>query len=301
MTVTAPHKGTLTPNKRKAAKKTAPKAAAGGSYRPDVGFAKTDGIKVTLRAEKGITTKKYLTVPFRFQAPPINELERPLSAPWPTFETLSDGQRSRPEGAALEVWTLETLFYWDYEQWMVWTGTADTNPNAVNGVFEPQLFIKELKEIAKANAIFRFVMEDPTVWGSQPLVNALATLTGVAPKQKPGEVGTEYLTLTVQEFKEIELLQQKRSRKSDNDRERKYQVKTTDTLVEIARHEMGRPSAWREIAKANGITGVHSNDAAALQQWLKTHHKTEIIIPAIPRHAQRPTVRSTSSPKARGT
>lgn len=301
MSAIVPHKGTVQAHTRKPKKAHPKKNNHAGTYRSDVGFDHADGSKITLRAEKGITDEKVLTTPFRFQCPPIGELERPLSSPWPTFATLSAGQRSRPEGAALEIWQLETLFMWDYEPFVVWTGTSANQPNAVNGVFEPQLFIEELKAIAEADAIFRLVIEDPNIWGAYQLVNSLATLTGVIAKQKAGEVGTEYMTLTFQQFREIELNQQGRRRKSATDRERTYLVKTSDTLAEIARRELGRPSEWRRIAGANGIKGVHSNDAQGLQLWLLAHHKTTLKIPAIPRHAKRPAVRRSSSEKARGT
>lgn len=298
--VDVPHLG-RTEHGKKPATKPKPTASTAGGYRGSAGFTGADGARITLSAVKGLTPSKFLTTPFRFQCPPLNELERALVAPWPVFETLSAGERSRPQGAALEVWTIETLFHWDYEPFMVWTGSdASGTPNATNGVFEPQLFIAELKAIAHANVIVRLVLEDPVVWGPKALINSLATLTGVAPKQKPGEVGSEYLTLTVQEFREITLEQQKR-RRSQNDHERKVKPKKTDTLADLARHEMGRPSDWRLIAKANGIEGVDSGSASQLQTWLKKHHKTQLVIPATPRHAARPTVRSTSSGKARGT
>lgn len=256
-----------------------------GTSRTDEPFLK-DGIHITLRAEKGLTNPKFLVTPFRFQCPPLNQFDRPLSVPWPVFETLSADERSRPQGAALRQWTFDTLFVWDHEPFVVWTGSSAKKPNAANGIFEPQEFIAELDTIAEKNVIFRLAVSQPSVWGATALVNSLAVITAVQPTQKAGEVGTEYLTITFQQFRDLTV--GNRRRHSASKGAHSYSVQQGDTLHEIARKQLGHPSEWRRIAAVNGITNVGANDAAALAAWLKAHHRTTLKIPAQKKAEHRP-------------
>jgi len=291
----SPHKGSVKAGQG-AAKTGAraithePKAnSKDGTYRSDAPFRSTAGLRVTLSAVRGITTPGYLTVPFRFQCPPIADLQRDLETPWPSYQTLSLGARSRSQGASLQQWPVSTLFVWDNESFVVWTGTHSHHPNAVNGVFEPQLFIEELEHIAHGNLIFRLVIANPVIWGARTMVSSLANIVSMQPRQPVGEIGTEYMVITFQEFREVTIGESRRS--NPNFQAHTYQTKTTDTLYDIARKELGKASDWRRIAAANGIKNVNPSDIGALQDWLLKHHKTSMRVPTVRRHEAKPKTR----------
>jgi hypothetical protein len=286
------------------------KSASDGSNRQNVGFDKDGGIRVTLRAEKGVTADGILKTPFRFQCPPLNEFTRPLLAPWNPFETLSAREQSRPQGASLRQWQFDTLFVWDNEPFVVWKGTDQRPANAKNGFFEPQAFIAELEAIAEANGIFRLLADEPKIW-SKPIVNSLATLTGVSPTQKAGEIGTEYVTVTFQQYRELTADGTRRARSGSTPGAGSsggsggpspghgagvmpvaYRVLSTDSLYDVARKQMGSPSDWRNVAALNGITNVSASDAGQLQAWMQAHHKTTLLLP--------PKVKHSSTPSAAG-
>jgi hypothetical protein len=127
--------------------------------------------------------------------------------------------------------------------------------------------------------IFRLVLAQPAVWGNTPIINMLATLTALQPLQKQDEVGTEYLSATFLEWGPDEEIQRKQRPVSHG--KTKWKLKQGDTLYEIAKKShWHRASAWRTVAKANGIKGVAPSSAAELAAWAKKHHKKELTIPA---------------------
>jgi len=274
--------------------------SADGSWRPDVPFDTQEGIRVTLRAEKGVTDPDYLKVPFRFQCPPLSAFTRPLSVPWPTFETLSAMERSRPQGAALRIWQFDTMFVWDHEEWVIWTGAQHAHGhgknrvNARSGVFEPQLFLRELEEIATHNVIFRLVVDEPVVW-AQSLINSLAVITGVTPTIKSGESTTEYVTMVLQEFRDLTVGQPGRSAATSVGNPSTVKVSSTDTLYELARKLLGKPSDWRRFAAINGISNVNPNDPGALSAWMAAHHKATLKVPPQQKHAKMPSAAAMTS------
>lgn len=253
--------------------------AVDGSWRPDLPFTGSDGLKVTLRAASGVTDPKVLTVPLRLQAPVTDDLSRSYQHPWSPYDTIRLGQRSRPMGPQLLELQISTLLLDEPAQ--------DASDGVVVWPYapEPQKVLAELRYLAgigpagkrgKATP-FRLTISQPVVWDDDEIVNMLAVLTRVEAAQKAGSVGTEYVTLTFLEFEEDELARRRQPREQQT--ARVHVLKTTDTLYALATAFYHQPSAWKQIATANGISGVLPNSAADLAAWAKRHSKKQLSIP----------------------
>jgi hypothetical protein len=248
-----------------------------GTWRPDTPFLTTDGLKVTMRRAAGLTPKGILDVPMRFQAPPLGAFPRPYRFNWATFDTVSGGQHSRPMGAQLLDLRIDTL--------LMDRLVADATTGVVvwDDAPDPQRVLEELRFIAGADddrkgpaAPFRLVVNQPAVW-EDPVVDMVATLTGVEPSQQPGEIGTEYLSLSFLEYPELKAGRQHRNEQPAKD----HKVSLgKDDLYELAKRYLHSPSKWREIAKANGITGVSPGSESDLATWMRRHHKRSLRIPS---------------------
>lgn len=253
-----------------------------GSWRPDQGFSGDHGIRITLRKERGVTTGDVLRVPFRFPVPVMDDFSRGHTFNWSTYDTLRLGQRSRPDGKQLLILPLDTMFPSRAVQ------HAMTGVTVWDGVADPQGMLRELEWIAGIASgsqpqVFRLILDQPSMWGKDALVNMLATLTVVQPTQKTNEPGTEYVSLSFLEFNEDVANRKQRSRASGP---LTYTLRSGDTLYEIAKKSpFHAASAWRTIAKANGITGVSPGSASELAAWAKKHHKTAIVIPSLAMNA----------------
>lgn len=253
-------------------------AVRNGSWRPDRRFAGADGIKISLRHEKGVTTGDVLRVPMRFQGPVLNDFARPYLFNWATFSTLRLGERSRPDGRQLLAPSIDTI--------LMDGPTSDASSGIIvwDGPHSPQRVIRELLWImgytrGATAQVFRLVIDQPAVWGAEPLINMLATLNAMTPTQKSGSVGTEYVSLGFLEFAEDTAGRKQRPSASGSGT---HTLRAGDTLYEIAKNSTFRAaSAWRVIAHANGITGVSPSSASELAAWAKRHHKTELTIPAL--------------------
>lgn len=249
-----------------------------GLWRPNHGFSSKHGVRIVMRREHGVTKGDVLRVPFRFQTPAMNDLDRQYEFNWATYDTIRLGQKSRPDGRQLVSLQVDTMFL-DHHAAHASTGTV-----IWKGRPEPQRLLDELRWImgytpGSQPEIFRLVLSQPAVWGPRPLVNMLAALTNVEPVQRQDEVGTEYLSATFLEYPEDESIRRKQRPVSHG--ATKWKLKKGDTLYEIAKKShFHRPSAWKTIAAANGIKGVSPSSADDLAAWAKKHHKTEISIPA---------------------
>jgi hypothetical protein len=243
-----------------------------GTYRPRKRFEGTEGLQVTLRRVKGVTRNGALLVPFRFQVPPINEFARQWHHEWTKYGTLRMGERARPQGTTLKSLPFSTIFLdppaQDDVSFVIWDGAP-----------EPQKLIDELAWLMEHAVVFRLVIAQPAVWGKDRLVNRLAYLSDMQATQKNGEVGSEYLDLVFDQWKEAEA-DRRRRRPRDEDKTRKHKLRAgKDDLYEIAKRYYKQPSAWRKIAKANGIKGVSPGSEAELTKWAKKHRKKTLKIP----------------------
>jgi len=277
MAAKRPNKGSVAPSSA-ALKRAKTTRARDGAWRPDKPFTHEDGVKITMRRERGITTGNVLRVPFRFQVPPLDNLDRPFAFDWSTYTTLRLGERSRPMGRKLRQLQISTMLLDDV--------AADGSTGVVvwDGVADPQGMIRELQWImgeipGSEPQVFRLVLNQPAVWGDTPLVNMLAALTALTPSQHAGEVGTEYLSATFLEYPEDEQVGRKQRPQSTG--KTRVNLHGGDTLYEIAKKShFHRASAWKAIANANGMKGVSPSSADDLAAWAKRHHKTALTIPA---------------------
>lgn len=257
-------------------------SALDGSWRPDQPFLGSDGLKVTLRTSPGLTDPGVLKVPLRLQAPVTDDFQRSHAFQWSTYDTIRLGQRSRPMGMQL----LELQF-----STVLLDGPAQ---DATSGVViwpyapEPQKIITELRHIAGVGVSgargkatpFRLTITQEAVWGDDEITSMLAVITSVAPTQKAGSVGTEYLNLTFLEYVEDDIT--RRQEPAAPAQTKQAVVKPTDSLYSLATKYYQQPSAWTKIAQANGITGAAAGSPAALQAWLKKHSKKQLRIPPAP-------------------
>lgn len=285
MTTTKPHKGpvdlsnepaslTIEPGRHRAWKGR----YKNGLWRPDRGFTKKFGVRIVLRHEKGVTTGDVLRVPMRFQTPSLNQLRREYQFNWATYDTVRLGQKSRPDGRQLLTLDVDTL--------LMTRDTADASTGVVvwGGRSDPQRMLDELRWIegytpGSQPQVFRMVLSQPEVWGSHAIVNMLAAITGITATQQQDEQGAEYVTISFEEFSANEQLERKQRPVSHG--QTTWRLHKGDTLYEIAKKShWHQPSAWKTIAKANGIKGVSPSSASDLAAWAKKHHKTTIAIPA---------------------
>lgn len=256
----------------------APGSGRNGLWRPDDGFQGWFGVRIVMRREHGVTTGDVLRVPFRFQVPTLSDLSRSHQYNWATYDTVRVGQRSRPQGRQLLNLQVDTM--------LMDGPAADAASGTViwKGIRAPQRMIQELRWImgdlpGSQPQVFRLVLSQPAVWGGHPIVNMLATLTALQPTQRTEEIGTEYISATFLEYPVDEQIARKQRPQSHG--ATRWTLKRGDTLYEIAKKShFHRPSAWKLIARANGITGVSPSSASELAAWAKKHHKTTIIIPA---------------------
>jgi hypothetical protein len=237
-----------------------------GGWRPDLPFDGDDGLKITLRREPGVTPPGFLTVPFRFQAPPLDRYGRAWRFDWTSNQTLRAGEQAREGGRQLERPSFQTMFLDEDLQWLVWTGTLDV-----------QRLLAELKALLVKPAPFRLTVSQPALWGPRPLTNIVAAFTSIEPEERGGELGTEYTQVEFVEVKRQRLEQRRRPRESDH--ERRHTIKAGESLYDIALKVYHRKSAWSKIKKANGIQGVPPDSSRDLSRWAKAHHRTTLRVP----------------------
>lgn len=247
-----------------------PGLTASGAWRPDLPFDGDDGLKITLRREPGMTPAGLLSVPFRFQAPPLDSLRRAWTFDWPTSSTIAAGEQAQEGGRQLDRLSFDTMLLDEELRWMVWAGTLDV-----------QRLLDELRALLEAPAPFRLTIGQPALWGPRPLVNMIAVFTSLAAESRGGEIGTEYTSVEFLEVRRQRLLAGGRARPGSSAVARQYTLRKGDTLYRISLQVYKRKSLWREITTANGITGVSPDDAGELARWARRHNRTSLRIPPL--------------------
>lgn len=267
-----------------AAQKGTKKNTAGhrdGRWRPNKPWSAKWGCRVVLRREHGVTLGDVLRVPMRLQTPVLNQLDRDYLFNWAQYSTIRSGQKSRPDGRQLLTLDVDVMFMTE--------DTADATIGVQNWRWspDPQRWINELNWIsgytrgAEPQA-FRLVITDPQIYGPVKIINMLAKITGVHATQQSGERGVEFVTISFEEYDEDTVGAKQRPA---NYGPVTWKLAPGDTLYEIAKKShFHAASAWKTIAKANGITGVSPGSSTGLASWAKKHHKTTIRIPAARGH-----------------
>jgi hypothetical protein len=246
-------------------------STASGAWRPNRHFNARPGLQITMSRERGLTPQGYLSVPFRFQAPPIDRWGREWSFNYDTYATVGEGEKARAQGVQLKRPSFSTMFVDEFYRWQVWNGSLDV-----------QRMVKELRLILEEPAPFRLVIGQPALWGAEPLLTMRAVLVNLRAEQRGGELGTEYADVEFLEFGRERLTTKGRERRqAESDQERRYTVKPGDTLYEIAEDMYKRRSFWHTIANANGITKVSPDSSEALEDWMASHDRKSLKVPPL--------------------
>lgn len=258
-------------------------ATRSGRWRPDAPFNARDGVKVTLRRIPGVTPAGTLEVPLRLQVPPLNDFARRWTMTWGRYTSIDGGERARAPSRPLFEQAFSTMLLDDIAQddhldLCVWTGAPD-----------PQRLLEELTWIMgqeddeQRGSVFRLTISQTALWPDRMLVDLPVFLSDLTATQKGGEPGTEYVDLTFTEHRgdRVAVKSTKKKRGTASDQERSVSVRPGESLHELAQRVYHRPSEWRSIASANGISGVSASSATELARWLKKHNRSELIVPAL--------------------
>lgn len=246
-------------------------STASGAWRPDEPFNARPGLQVTMSAEPGVTSQGFLTVPYRFQAPPLDRFGREWSFNFDTYQTIGDGEHARAQGLQLERPSFSAMFVDEWYRWHVWNGSLDV-----------QKMVKELRLILEDSVPFRLVVGQPELWGAQPLLSMTAWLTNLRSEQRGGELGTEYADVEFLQMRRERLVPKGKDRRpSASDHERRHTVGSGEDLYEVAEAMYKRRSFWRTIANANGIAKVSPDSPAELAKWMKDHGRKTLKIPPL--------------------
>jgi hypothetical protein len=234
-----------------------------------------DGTHVTLSRREGITRRGYLDVPFRFQIPPLESWQRSFSGRWQNFDVVGgeDGPRERTRfgGPGLRTVNFRTMFMDWHPSWGVW------EPD----LLEPILALRELEVLSRKGVIFALKLRNDGRFGHDD-VNMLASILQGDVEETSGEPDTRYITLSFQEWDELQAKRQARGKGSKTTLKSSdglsHKIVAGDTLYSLARANYGRQSDWRVIATAN--PGM-SNWAPSrpLTQWVKQTGRKRIKIP----------------------
>lgn len=250
-------------------------------HAPGVIFKRSDhpfhgqGTQVSLHAVRGLTRRGWLAVPYRFAIPPLDSWQHSFTGRMNAFDVVggADGpaEHARPGGPGLQTVTFQALWMdWHPAHWGVW------KPDQL----APILAVRELKQIARKNIIFRLRIRNPHLF-RQDDVDMLATITQGDVEERAGEPDARYLTLSFQEYAELDA--QRRSReKHQSDGPWTVKIKSGMTLRSLARDYYHEQSLWTVIANAN----PHMQNWAPsrdLHEWATKYHRTRITIPSKPK------------------
>jgi hypothetical protein len=253
-----------------------------------------DGVQVSLYAIPELTDKRVLKEPFYFQAPPLEQLTQQYRYNWTTFSTVSKGEFSRPSGRALSSLPLSTVFV-DYDA--IWTNLRQTrtlgaqpintqniarNPAGRYKNVNPIQMVRKLILLQRSGTPFELIVGQHRLWGQQdvhwgPTNKNAAVITDLQVEERAGEIDARYVTVTFQEYRSAGL----NTRGVLELRGRNYPktVKVgraaTFTLQDIAREAYGEGSAWRRIAKANGINWPGGEP---LGEWITKRGENQHIV-----------------------
>lgn len=248
--------------------------------KPGVIFKRSDhpfhgrGTQVSLHAVRGLTARRHLGVPFRFQIPPMDSWGRTFTGRMTAFDVIGGAsgprERSRPQGPGLRTVNFKTLFMDWHPSWGVW------EPD----VLAPIMAIRELEDLARKNVVFRLRIRNPHLYAHDD-VSMFATITQGDVEEVAGEPDTRYITLSFTEYDELELERQARHDHGAHG-PWSHKVVAGDTLHSLARHYYHQQVLWPVIANAN--PGM-SNWAPSrpLTEWAKKQHRTRVRVPEKPK------------------
>jgi nucleoid-associated protein YgaU len=231
-----------------------------------------DGTHVVLHREKGLTKRGFLDVPFRFQIPPLDDWSRSFSGRWTNFDVVGGkngpAERSRWGGAGLRTVQFRTMFMDWHPGWGVW------EPD----MLEPIMAVRELERLARRGIIFELKIRNHGMFEHND-VNMTAVLTQGDVSEVSGEPDTRYITLSFQEYDELEVERKRRQQQSPRGAGPwSHTVVAGDTLYSLARHYYHAQSFWRLIAQANPGMADWA-PSRSLLEWSKRQKRKRVKVP----------------------
>lgn len=207
-----------------------------------------EGLRVTLRAIKGLTDKKQLRHVFRFQVPPLDEFGWEEGYTWNDYESIEGGTFSRPGGRGLRTVSFNTLFL-DYDA--RWTVVHEPGRQNILSM------TKTLRELKNTGTPFLFTAANPKLWRNRNHIQMAATLRGMRVVERGGEPDSFYVGLDFVEYRDQRLTRKRKGKGSGRGQKggdpNTYIIRRDDsnTLKDLAKSFYGSPSEWRAIYNAN--------------------------------------------------
>jgi hypothetical protein len=202
------------------------------------------GTEVTLQAEPGYTKSGFLGVPFRFQVPPLDNIQKTRGHNWQGYMVTggADGpkERSRSEGPKLQTVTFKAIVLNWEPSWQVWS------PDEL----EPQLAAAELEELVKRGIKFRLRIRNAELYDYDD-VNMLAAMTQADVTEEAGEPDARYIQCGFQEWDPTEV---ERKALKNTIGPWSHKVVAGDSLYTLSQHYYKTNTLWKLIAAANHLT-----------------------------------------------
>jgi hypothetical protein len=183
-----------------------------GGDDPFASFRQNPGTRVTMRRHDTLTKKKLLDHPFQFPAPPLEQLTRNLTANWTDYDTIADGQHSRPGSMQLQAIGFDTIVVCDDDGFVYpW---AHYNPWNTRKWDTAQV-VRELGTVLRSMTPFWLTIEEVNFkpnrtgrsasgsydFGTKPVLRMLASLRTLSSTDRAGEPDAKYVTVAFTEFR----------------------------------------------------------------------------------------------------
>lgn len=267
-----------------------------------------DGFVIAFAEIPGLTAKGVLAKPFYFQCPPTEEFGPDFGWTFNDYTTLDRKTHSNPSSRNLTTVSFTTLLV--EESWI----DPRHLPARRGGKSGPRFAVAELpsggvlgavkllKRLGETMTPFAMQAGQINLWGEwEPLgqdqPQMAVTLRSFRPVERAGERDARYLQVSLTEFEDAPDLRaisppkppiagdgHKNTPSTDkNGRKLLARLNTAKlpkgrrTMYELAKHYYGATSAWRLIAKANGIKLTPSTDL-----WATLGHRRPAPVIAIP-------------------
>lgn len=290
--------------------------AKGDNSPYDAPFRHNPGTRITLKVDPQHTAKGLLVgadgktpQPFVFPAPPLDTFTMNLQYNWSDYDTISDGQFSRPSSMQLQTVQFDTIIVADDYPWVFY------NPMRTRGLDIDEMG-RELGKLARSGSPFKFIVEEARYkpdssglaqsvtydFGASPVLQMLATLRTLSKAKRAGEPDALYITCGFVEHRIAGTTQRKlgaggkpgaSGKGGENSRTLPASVPLTktlpadaNTLHDLAIKYYGSAAKWTIIKDANpwlgAITATHDlGDLSTAQLKAGGAAKKNIVIPAL--------------------
>lgn len=155
------------------------------------------GLLVVMKRIPGLTKGRLQR--FTFQVPPLEEFSREISHTHTRYDTLAQGQQSRPGVRQLQTVQYRTCAVdWDAS----WTTIGAVDPLEINDLLE---------DICEAGYPFSLIVGQPSLWGRNEF-SWPATLDSLRITERAGEIDTRYYDLAFTEFDSPEVISRRKKK-----------------------------------------------------------------------------------------